>query len=69
MSDADNKAIAFKEKEAGNAAYKSRDFDTAIAHYNKAWELHQDITFLNNLAGAWRAASTSLRVSSPSVCS
>jgi len=52
MSDADNKALALKEKEAGNAAYKSRDFDTAIAHYNKAWELHQDITFLNNLAAA-----------------
>lgn len=47
----DQSAAALREKEAGNAAYKSRDFDTAIAHYNKAWELHKDITFLNNLAG------------------
>ena len=47
----DHSAAAIKEKEAGNAAYKGRDFETAMGHYKKAWELHKDITFLNNLAG------------------
>lgn len=50
MSD-DNKAAALKVKEEGNTAYKKRDFTTAIAKYQEAWELHKDITFLNNLAG------------------
>ena len=44
-------AQAQKEKEAGNAAYKARDFTLAITHYTKAWETHKDITYLNNLAG------------------
>ena len=44
-------AQAQKEKEAGNAAYKARDFSTAITHYTEAWETHKDITYLNNLAG------------------
>ncbi|EWC43594.1 hypothetical protein DRE_01481 [Drechslerella stenobrocha 248] len=46
------KEAAEKEKALGNTAYRSRDFDTAIEHYNKAWELHKDITYLNNLAAA-----------------
>lgn len=51
MSSDDATAQALKAKEAGNAAYKSRDFDTAIAKYQEAWDLHKDITYLNNLAG------------------
>lgn len=47
----DGQAAALKAKEAGNAAYKARDFQTAIGHYTQAWELHKDITYLNNLAG------------------
>ena len=51
MSSEDATAQALQAKEAGNAAYKSRDFATAIAKYQEAWDLHKDITFLNNLAG------------------
>lgn len=39
-------------KAEGNALYKQRKFDEAIAKYNEAWELHQDITYLNNRAAA-----------------
>ncbi|KAF3921549.1 hypothetical protein AA313_de0202671 [Arthrobotrys entomopaga] len=46
------KEAADKEKALGNDAYKKRNFDVAIEHYNKAWELHKDITYLNNLAAA-----------------
>ncbi|EPS41834.1 hypothetical protein H072_4217 [Dactylellina haptotyla CBS 200.50] len=48
----DAKEAADKEKALGNDAYKKRNFDTAIEHYNKAWETHKDITYLNNLAAA-----------------
>jgi len=42
---------AQKEKELGNAAYKSKDFDSAISHYNKAIELYDaDISFITNRA-------------------
>jgi stress-induced-phosphoprotein 1 len=30
-----NKEAATKEKELGNAAYKKKDFPTAITHYTK----------------------------------
>jgi stress-induced-phosphoprotein 1 len=40
------------EKKIGNDFYKKRQFDEAIEHYEKAWELNKDITYLNNLAAA-----------------
>lgn len=46
------KEAADKEKALGTENYKKRNFDEAIAHYSKAWELHKDITYLNNLAAA-----------------
>lgn len=56
----DEEAIAKKKaKEAGDAEkklgtekYKQREFDAAIEHYNKAWELNKDITYLTNLGAA-----------------
>lgn len=47
------KEAADKEKAQGNALYVKRQFDAAIEHYKKAWELHKDITYLNNLAGEY----------------
>lgn len=50
----ERKAQAQKEKEAGNAAYKKKDFETAIAHYSKAIELDDtDISFLTNRAAVY----------------
>ncbi|KAI8955642.1 hypothetical protein F4801DRAFT_274212 [Xylaria longipes] len=46
------KEEADKEKALGTENYKKRNFDDAIAHYAKAWELHKDITYLNNLGAA-----------------
>lgn len=46
------KEEADKEKALGTEAYKKRQFDDAIAHYEKAWELHKDITYLTNLGAA-----------------
>ncbi|KAI0546512.1 hypothetical protein F4679DRAFT_557678 [Xylaria curta] len=46
------KEEADKEKALGTENYKKRNFDQAIAHYTKAWELHKDITYLNNLGAA-----------------
>ncbi|KAK7205343.1 hypothetical protein BZA70DRAFT_153433 [Myxozyma melibiosi] len=46
------KKEADAEKALGNASYKSRQFDDAIAHYQKAWDLFKDVTYLNNLAAA-----------------
>ena len=43
------KAEAKAEKEAGNAAYKKRQFDEAIQHYDRALELDDgDISYLTN---------------------
>ena len=43
---------ALKEKELGNEAYKKKDFETAIKHYDGAIELDpENITFLLNKAG------------------
>ncbi|XP_047173900.1 hsp70-Hsp90 organizing protein 3-like [Vigna umbellata] len=48
------KAEALKEKEAGNAAYKKKDFDTAIQHYTNALELDdEDISYLTNRAAVY----------------
>jgi stress-induced-phosphoprotein 1 len=40
------------EKKLGTENYKKRQFDAAIEHYQKAWELHKDITYLTNLGAA-----------------
>nr|KYP55391.1 Heat shock protein STI [Cajanus cajan] len=43
-----------KEKESGNAAYKKKDFETAIGHYTKALELDdEDISYLTNRAAVY----------------
>ncbi|KEZ45922.1 Heat shock protein sti1-like protein [Scedosporium apiospermum] len=47
------KEAADNEKALGTASYKKRQFDDAIKHYSKAWELHKDITYLNNLGAAY----------------
>lgn len=47
------KAAADAEKKLGNELYLKRDFASAIPHYQKAWELHKDITYLNNLAACY----------------
>lgn len=53
MEEADSdKAGADAAKAEGNTLYKQRKFDEAIAQYNKAWDLHKDITYLNNRAAA-----------------
>lgn len=41
-----------EEKKLGVEAYKKRDFPTAIAHYDKAYELHKDIAYLTNKSAA-----------------
>lgn len=51
--DATTKAEAEAEKKKGNENYLKRNFEPAIEHYNKAWELHKDITYLNNLSACY----------------
>jgi stress-induced-phosphoprotein 1 len=46
------KEEADKEKALGTENYKKRNFDVAIEHYSKAWDLYKDITYLNNLGAA-----------------
>ena len=38
-------------KELGNAAYKQRDFTSALDLYDQAWQHDKDITCLNNKSG------------------
>lgn len=47
------KEEADEEKKLGTENYKKRQFDAAIEHYSKAWELHKDITYLTNLSAAY----------------
>ncbi|KAI0751258.1 activator of Hsp70 and Hsp90 chaperone [Daedaleopsis nitida] len=48
------KKVAEAEKKLGAEAYKTRDLDSAIAHFQKAWDVYpKDITFLTNLAAAY----------------
>ncbi|XP_022738028.1 hsp70-Hsp90 organizing protein 3-like [Durio zibethinus] len=48
------KEKALKEKEGGNAAYKRKDFETAIQHYTKAMELDdEDISYITNRAAVY----------------
>lgn len=46
------KEEADNEKKLGTENYKKREFDAAIEHYNKAWEMHKDITYLTNMSAA-----------------
>ncbi|CCK68761.1 Hsp90 cochaperone STI1 KNAG_0B03200 [Huiozyma naganishii CBS 8797] len=48
----ESKVAAEEAKVEGNKAYKARNFDEAIACYNKAWELDNNITYLNNRSAA-----------------
>ena len=49
---ADNKQEALAEKELGNQAYKKRQFEEALTHYDKAWSLdNTNISILTNKAG------------------
>jgi len=47
------KEAADKEKALGTEHYKKRQFDEAIKHYQAAWDLYKDITYLNNLGAAY----------------
>jgi stress-induced-phosphoprotein 1 len=47
------KIKADEQKKLGTEMYKKRQFDAAIEHYSKAWELHKDITYLSNLGAAY----------------
>ncbi|QKX59021.1 uncharacterized protein TRUGW13939_06150 [Talaromyces rugulosus] len=40
------------EKKIGNDFYKKKQFSEAIEHYQKAWELNKDATYLNNIGAA-----------------
>jgi stress-induced-phosphoprotein 1 len=46
------KEDADAEKKLGTDFYKKRQFDAAIEHYAKAWEIHKDITYLTNMSAA-----------------
>jgi len=60
------KADAQKEKEAGNAAYKARQFEKAIQHYDRAVELDDsDISFLTNRQAEPSKATLVLQESMP----
>ncbi|KAF6133908.1 hypothetical protein GIB67_040672 [Kingdonia uniflora] len=54
IGEKEKKVEAQKEKELGNAAYKNKDFDTAIKHYTAAMELNdEDISFVTNRAAVY----------------
>lgn len=56
MSSPEAQALALKNE--GNALYKARSFEQAAEKYSAAYELHKDITYLNNLAGMLVSPST-----------
>lgn len=41
-----------QEKAIGTENYKKKQFDAAIEHYSKAWDLNKDVTYLNNIGAA-----------------
>jgi len=48
------KVEALKEKEAGNAEYKKKNFEAAVQHYSKALELDgEDISYITNRAAVY----------------
>ncbi|KAG7314769.1 hypothetical protein KOW79_022072 [Hemibagrus wyckioides] len=50
----ENKRLALKEKELGNAAYKKKDFATALKHYEEACKLDPNsMTYLSNQAAVF----------------
>ncbi|KAL1199067.1 Hsp70-Hsp90 organizing protein 1 [Cardamine amara subsp. amara] len=50
----ERKEKALKEKELGNAAYKKKDFETAIQHYSTAIEVDdEDISYITNRAAVY----------------
>ncbi|OQR78144.1 stress-induced-phosphoprotein 1-like [Tropilaelaps mercedesae] len=54
MSGEGSTQAALAEKELGNAAYKQKKFDVALARYDKAIELDpKDMSFLNNKAAVF----------------
>lgn len=50
----ENKRLALKEKELGNAAYKQKDFAAALKHYEEAWKHDPtNMTYLSNQAAVF----------------
>ncbi|KAI0643694.1 putative stress-induced protein STI1 [Trametes meyenii] len=50
----EEKKQADEEKKKGAEAYKARDLDNAIVHFQKAWDIYpKEITYLTNLAAAY----------------
>lgn len=50
----ENIKLAHKSKELGNAAYKNKDFETALKHYTDALQHDPtDITYHNNIAAVY----------------
>lgn len=50
----ESKRVAKKEKDLGNEAYKKKNFEVALSHYNKALESDPtDITYRNNIAAVY----------------
>ncbi|XP_071657602.1 stress-induced-phosphoprotein 1 isoform X1 [Patagioenas fasciata] len=50
----ENKKEAQQQKELGNAAYKRRDFEAALAHYTRAQELDpSNMTYVTNQAAVY----------------
>ena len=53
---------ALEEKEKGNAAYKKKEFATALEHYDKAIEIDPtNVTFITNKAGVCHCLSVRLQ--------